>query len=310
MIRAEQLTKSYGGSLAVDDVNFHIGQGEIVGLLGHNGAGKTTVMKMLTGYLEPSAGKITIANLDIETEALAAQALIGYLPENLPIYPEMRVLDYLQYCAALHSVASEHLNERLRYALEKTELQERALSSIATLSRGYKQRVGVAQALLHHPKILILDEPTNGLDPHQTQQMRKLIVELAKHATIILSTHIMQEVDALCDRVLILEDGKLLVDQELEALKRVNSIQVTTSAQLQHFENAINNKPTQLSTAESGKHNIFEFGVDKHTDIDALCTSISETVIKSGEQLFALEQKRQDLDTVFRGINKKLEKAS
>ncbi|MCH8301561.1 MAG: ABC transporter ATP-binding protein, partial [Proteobacteria bacterium] len=192
MIRVEALTRTYGSLTAVDQVSFEIGTGEIVGLLGHNGAGKTTIMKMLTGYLEPTGGSIEIDGLDINTEREAVQQRIGYLPENDPLYYEMTVIDYLDYAATLHGVPDDQRNDRIREAIVRTELSSRATDVIGTLSRGFCQRVGVAQTILHNPRVLILDEPTNGLDPTQVQHMRDLVRFLAKHATIILSTHILQ----------------------------------------------------------------------------------------------------------------------
>ena len=202
MIEAQRLTRRYGDFLAVADVSFAIDAGEIVGLLGHNGAGKTTIMKMLTGYLEPSAGAVQVDGVTVESAPLSVQASLGYLPESLPLYPELSVVDYLEYAARLRGVDPR---KAVHKAIASTELESKALDPISTLSRGFKQRVGVAQAILHEPKFLILDEPTNGLDPSQTQHMRALIQRLAQSATVILSTHIMQEVDAICGRAIILK---------------------------------------------------------------------------------------------------------
>ena len=228
MIDAEGLTRRYGETLAVDSVSFSIGGGEIVGLLGHNGAGKTTIMKMLTGYLEPSAGRALVDGVDVAADPEAVQARLGYLPENCPVYPEMAVVDYLDYVAGLRGVAERQ--SALRQVLASTDLADRALDTIGTLSRGYQQRVGVAQAIVHAPQVLILDEPTSGLDPSQTEQMRQLIRRLAEQATVILSTHIMQEVDAVCDRVMILRAGELAVDERLSALKESTRVTLATDA--------------------------------------------------------------------------------
>ena len=192
MIQVENLTRRYGDFTAVDDVSFSIGRGEIVGLLGHNGAGKTTIMKMLTGFLEPTAGTITIDGLAIGRDTTAIQSRIGYLPENCPVWPEMTVIDYLDYQANLHGLPEGQRKAAIAKAIRRTALKEKATSPIQTLSRGYRQRVGVAQAILHDPDIVILDEPTNGLDPTQIRHMRDLIRELAQTATVIVSTHILQ----------------------------------------------------------------------------------------------------------------------
>ena len=218
MIRVEALTRTYGGLTAVDQVSFEIGTGEIVGLLGHNGAGKTTIMKMLTGYLEPTGGSIEIDGLDINTEREAVQQRIGYLPENDPLYYEMTVIDYLDYAATLHGVPDAERTDRIREAIDRTELSSKATDTIGTLSRGFCQRVGVAQAILHKPRVLILDEPTNGLDPIQVQHMRDLIRVQAQHATVIISTHILQEVEAICSRVIIVHNGQKVLDSTLDEL--------------------------------------------------------------------------------------------
>ncbi|MBK1693334.1 multidrug ABC transporter ATP-binding protein [Chromatium weissei] len=218
MIAVHALSRHYDTLTAVDNVSFNVKHGEIVGLLGHNGAGKTTMMKMLAGYLEPSAGSIRIHGLDINQERRAIQRHIGYLPENCPLYPEMTVLDYLDYQAALHGIGLLRRTQAIRQAIERTELGAKATAAIGTLSRGYRQRVGVAAAILHSPSILILDEPTNGLDPTQIQHMRALVRELSAEATLLISTHMLQEVEAVCDRVLILRNGQLALDRALDAI--------------------------------------------------------------------------------------------
>ncbi len=197
MIQVEEITRNYGDFVAVDGVSFEISRGEIVGFLGHNGAGKTTVMKMLTGFLEPTSGTIRVDGLDIEESRSEVQEKIGYLPENCPVYPEMTVIDCLEFAAELHGVAQSSRLELVRKAIEDTDLVAKAAQPINTLSRGYRQRVGVAQAILHAPQILILDEPTSGLDPFQIRHMRDLIKRLAETSTVIHSTHILQEVRLL-----------------------------------------------------------------------------------------------------------------
>jgi ABC-2 type transport system permease protein len=215
MIQIDHLTRRYGEFVAVDDVSFRIDHGEVVGLLGHNGAGKTTIMKMMTGFLEPTSGSIRVENLEIGRDTRAIQSRIGYLPENCPLYPEMTVIDYLDFQASLHGLGADQRDHAIAQSIRRTALLDKATQAIQTLSRGYRQRVGVAQAILHDPDIVILDEPTNGLDPTQILHMRELIHELAKTATVIVSTHILQEVQAVCDRVLILRAGRLVVDSRL-----------------------------------------------------------------------------------------------
>ena len=218
MIAAKNLTRTYGTFTAVDRVSFTIDEGEIVGLLGHNGAGKTTIMKMLTGFLEPDSGSVSIYGHDIQEERSVAQSYIGYLPENCPLYPDMTVAAFLDYAAELKGLSEFEKPAAICEAIDATELGEKVMSPISSLSRGYRQRVGVAQAILHNPKIVILDEPTNGLDPSQIKHMRALIERLAKNATVILSTHILQEVAAVCGRVIIVNRGKLALDSALAGL--------------------------------------------------------------------------------------------
>ncbi|EED31809.1 ATP-binding protein of ABC transporter [gamma proteobacterium NOR5-3] len=192
MIDVESLTRYYGKTPAVQQVSFSIDERQIVGLLGHNGAGKTTVMKMLSGYLEPSSGTVLIGGKDLSTDAREIQRRLGYLPENLPIYPEMSIADYLDYAAHLKGLRGDEKRRAIRYSVDATELGARYFDPIGQLSRGFKQRVGVAQAILGEPELLILDEPGNGLDPQQNEHMRELVRDLSSRATVILSTHIMQ----------------------------------------------------------------------------------------------------------------------
>ncbi|WP_221795267.1 ABC transporter ATP-binding protein [Oceanobacter mangrovi] len=218
------LSRRYGDFVAVDNVSFSIEQGEIVGLLGHNGAGKTTIMKMITGYLESDSGEVLLDGQSLLGHRQWVQSQLGYLPESLPLYADMTVVDYLDYAANLKQLGNDHKWKQIRRAITSTDIADKIHQRIGTLSRGYKQRVGVAQALLGNPQLLILDEPTNGLDPQQTAQMRELIRDLAKHATVILSTHIMQEVDALCSRVLMMKQGRLVVDESLLQLRSQNGL--------------------------------------------------------------------------------------
>lgn len=218
MISMENLTRRYGDVLAVDRVSLTIPRGEIVGLLGHNGAGKTTMMKMLTGYLEPTEGRVTVDGVDVSEAREAAQRRIGYLPENAPTYPEMLVQDYLMMMAELRGVPRAQQRRAVVEAARDTDLLDRLTAPISTLSKGYRQRVGLAQAIVHRPEVLVLDEPTNGLDPTQIQSIRALIRRLGERSTILLSTHILQEIEAVCSRVLVMIGGTLAADAPLQEL--------------------------------------------------------------------------------------------
>lgn len=243
MLDVRSISRRYGDLKAVDNVSFSIEPGEIVGLLGHNGAGKTTIMKLISGYLEPDSGSIYLSNRLIKLGDKTLQQSLGYLPENLPVYPELTVASYLQYAAEVKGITGKDQRSAIRQVIESTDLSDRFLSSINTLSRGMKQRVGVAQALLGSPKLLILDEPTNGLDPAQTEQMRQLIQSISETATVILSTHIMQEVEAMCSRALIIQQGKLAVDTQLNDLHSANRIALQTPADEKTLTETLSNEP-------------------------------------------------------------------
>ncbi|TDJ25722.1 MAG: ABC transporter ATP-binding protein [Gammaproteobacteria bacterium] len=303
MIKVEKLTRSYGDFLAVDAVDFSIDVGQVVGLLGHNGAGKTTIMKMLSGFLEPSAGRILVDGLDVADQPEAVQAMLGYLPENVPLYPEMTVVDYLEYAAELRGVANAQRADAVRYAVASTDLGDKAFSRIDTLSRGYRQRVGVAQALLHKPSLLILDEPTSGLDPGQTQHMRDLIRSLADRATVILSTHIMQEVSAICDRVMILRDGRLVLDEELATLQRSQRLALVTDADRDRVDVLLAGVPGVGEVSEQqgadDLHHLFMM-IDGNERIAA---EVARTLVGGGVNVFSLAPEQHDLETVFRDAN-------
>lgn len=211
-IIVSNLTKSYGSVKAVDDISFEVHHGEIVGFLGPNGAGKTTTMRMITSYLSPTFGNISIEGKDIREHSLETRKLIGYLPEQNPLYHDMNVLDYLEFTARLQGVPKTNTNRKVREMIGVCGLSDVKHMDIGQLSKGYRQRVGLAQAMIHDPKILIMDEPTSGLDPNQIVEIRNLIRQLGREKTVILSTHILPEVQATCNRVLIISHGKIVAD--------------------------------------------------------------------------------------------------
>lgn len=305
MIEVHSLTRRYGKNTAVDDVSFNIGNNEIVGLLGHNGAGKTTIMRMLSGYLEPTAGSIVIGGVDLSTGAHDIQKQLGYLPENLPVYPDMMVADYMDYAATLKGIARKERYHAVRKSLLATDLTKRALDPISTLSRGLRQRVGVAQAILGAPRLLILDEPTNGLDPNQAEHMRQLIRQLSRRATIILSTHIMQEVDALCDRVLMLRHGKLALDQGLQELHHSRTLRLRTDTAVESLPAYLRSLPQvqsvkQLTDEDGVMHCVLL--LHQHSDIKTAANNIAQCAVKAGARLYQLEAVTRDLDSVFREV--------
>ncbi|QKX16180.1 ABC transporter ATP-binding protein [Microbulbifer sp. YPW1] len=304
MLEVTHLSRCYGDFKAVDGVSFKIGKGEIVGLLGHNGAGKTTIMKMLSGYLEPDTGSVKIDGTSMADKPKTLQRQLGYLPENLPVYGEMTVADYLDYAASLKGLDGREKIEEIRRVIKATELADKLHARIHTLSRGYKQRVGVAQAILGRPRLLILDEPTNGLDPTQTRQMRALIKEIAREATVILSTHIMQEVEALCDRVLIIHSGHLAVDEKLERLRNANSILLETSAtDAREILGRLGRNEGIDHIEALEKAGQFRIALTGEANLRSTSAVIARTLIAAGGELYRLQPEQQDLESLFRQVN-------
>jgi len=307
MIKTNNLSKYYAELTAVDNVSFEIGSGEIVGLLGHNGAGKTTIMKMLTGFLEPSSGCIIIDNLNIAENLNEVQAKIGYLAENCPLYLDMSVIGYLDYAAGLRGLMGSESNRAVRDAIDKTMLTDKATQTISTLSRGYRQRVGVAQAILNRPEILILDEPTNGLDPTQIQQMRDMIIELGKHSIVILSTHIMQEVHAVCDRVLIIRNGRLALDSTLADLEKGRRLLLTVD----RTPDIARGKIAQINGVRSVQHlftdgQLNQYGLEMNESsipIAEAAAPVAKALVDMDFKVYALTPEKRDLEAVFSEIN-------
>ncbi len=302
MIEFDQLTRRYGDFVAVDQVSSKIGQGEIVGLLGHNGAGKTTIMKMLTGYLEPTEGRIRVDNLDIDSDISTIQSRIGYLPENCPLWPEMTVIEYLEYRASLQRMPSKDRWQKIADSIRRTKLKEKATQCIETLSRGYRQRVGVAQAILHNPDIVILDEPTNGLDPTQILQMRGLIRELADSATVLISTHILQEVQAVCERVLIMRDGKLAVDTRLDDLQNQKQVLITVDKDLKNDLRALDvvEQVEVLKRQEMNGDTQYTYKIGAAAEKAPV---IARTVQEAGANLYSMTIEHRNLESLFSEVD-------
>lgn len=302
MIKVEDLEKRYGPNRAVAGVSFEVAQGEIVGLLGHNGAGKTTIMKILTGFLEPTAGTVEIEDLDVTQDRIEVQKLIGYLPENAPLYPEMLVQEYLMTMAELRGIPEQERLQAVSDAVWATGLEERLVSPISTLSKGYKQRVGLAQAILHKPKLLILDEPTNGLDPVQIVEIRGLIHRLAKTSTIILSTHILPEIEAVCDRVVVLIDGHLAEDSPLEKLLESDGVYVVVDKKTKDVEKALKAIDGVKAVHEVAHE---DDDIRYRLTVEAGKDPISDVVAKAHDAGWALREitpDRPSLEKVFRQL--------
>lgn len=283
-IKIENLTKRYGPQVAVDDISFEVKTGEILGFLGPNGAGKSTSMKMITGYIGIGDGDVLIGGRSVRQSGDELKKFIGYLPENNPLYLDMAVMDYLQFCAALQGVENSKIPGRIREMIRVCGLNAEKHKKIGELSKGYRQRVGLAQAMIHDPAILILDEPTTGLDPNQIVEIRKLIRELGKEKTVILSTHILPEVEATCDRILIINRGKIVANGTAETLRKQATGHELLNIKIedgmpQEIARALATLPTienvdvidvtgnrfevQSKTGHSSKRDIFRLCVDK-----------------------------------------------
>ncbi len=296
MISVCNLEKRYGDFCAVTDVSFEVQKGEIVGLLGQNGAGKTTIMKMITGYLQPTKGKVTVGGFDGVADRQKAQQLIGYLPENAPLYPEMLVQEYLWMMAELRGIAPEKIHGAVSRAVLACGLSEKLVQPIGTLSKGYRQRVGLAQAILHRPSVLILDEPTNGLDPVQILEIRALIRELAKTTTIILSTHILSEIEAVCDRVIILINGHCAKDEKLDALLSSTNLRVSLATEEDFLEKLKAIEGVEAVRREQGSY------VVETAEQSALSMRILKQAAEQGWPLQECAFEKPSLEQVFRDL--------
>lgn len=298
-IEVQQLTKSYGNEKALKEVSFSIGAGEVVGFLGPNGAGKSTLMRILTTYLSPDEGGALVNGYDIEKEPMRVKASIGYLPENNPLYTDLYVKEYLAFQCGIHKIERKRIDE----VIQQVGLQDHATKKIAQLSKGYKQRVGLAAALLHDPEVLVLDEPTTGLDPNQLAEIRELIKEIGKSKTILLSTHIMQEVEAMCDRVLIINKGTLVTDKKLKDLITEGeqhievefdlAVEEQLLRQLQYLDKAENIYDTTWSL-------VFKTEKDMRPELFDFANN-------NGLKALKINKKIQNLESMFREMTRNLQ---
>jgi ABC-2 type transport system ATP-binding protein len=297
MIDVEGLTKTFGSRTAVNSLSFHVEKGEIVGFLGPNGAGKTTTMRILTGYLPPTHGRASIAGFDTFGQSLEARRHIGYLPETVPLYPEMAVADYLDFMAALRKAPNRRA--AVQHAMEATHIEDRARMTIGKLSKGYRQRVGLAQALVHDPGVLILDEPTIGLDPRQIIEVRELIKGLAGQHTILLSTHILPEVEQVCNRVLIIHNGKLVAEDTPQNLgKRLRGTQrigIQVAGDGKGLVKALTAVPGVQSVQETADGH-YEVSVTPDHDLRA---QLAAAVVNGGWGLLEIARVGMSLEEIF-----------
>jgi ABC-2 type transport system ATP-binding protein len=302
VIEVEHLTKRYGPVTAVHDVSFQVRKGEILGFLGPNGAGKTTTMRVLTGYMPATEGRVRVAGYDVFEQAIEAKRRIGYLPETPPLYPDMTVREYLQFVAKIKGVAKADRKSRVEQVMARTWVSDMANRACGKLSKGYKQRVGLAQALIHNPEVLVLDEPTAGLDPKQIRETRRLIKELAGDHTIILSTHILPEVSQTCDRVVIINKGRMVVEGTPESLTRRLSWAETIFVQVDaasaaDASRALAAVPGVVRIAPSqGAEGAFEIESEQGRDVRR---ELARAVVLGGYGLLELRPLRVSLEENF-----------
>jgi ABC-2 type transport system ATP-binding protein len=309
MIHVENLTKYYHTLCAVDQINFNIEKGEILGLLGPNGAGKTTTLRMLTGYLQPSAGNIRIKDLCIDKDTLEIKKILGYLPESAPLYHDMLVFDYLNYVAAIRQINGNKKITRIRHLADLCGINEVMHQPIGELSKGYKQRVGLAHAMMNDPEVLVLDEPTSGLDPNQIVEIRKIIKEIGKEKTVVLSTHILSEAEATCDRIVIISQGKIVADGSAENLKQSSrgknimnlSLQNADFATVKETLAGINGLDDVTCNKESGS--ILNVSLSYSSTAD-LRPEVYRRIKETDWVLLEFHQETQSLESIFRELTK------
>ena len=295
-IKVTSVSKNYKAQKALHKVSFSAEKGQIIGFLGPNGAGKSTLMKILTGFIKPNEGAVFIDGIDVLQNPIGAQKTIGYLPEHNPLYADMYVREYLQFQASIFKVAKS----QIEICIEKVGLTSEAHKKINELSKGYQQRVGIAAAILHNPKVLILDEPTTGLDPNQIVGIRALIKELGKDKTVLFSTHIMQEVEAVCDRVIIIKKGEILVDKKLAELQdsKQQAIAVTFNISV---DEALFKKLSNLISATSVSENSWELIFDSEEDMRS---KIFDLAKENNFKILDLTSQNKNLETLFREVTK------
>ena len=319
MIEVQNITKNYGPFQALKDISFQVDKGQIVGFLGPNGAGKTTTMRILTCFMPASSGRVTIAGYDVFKESREVRKRIGYLPENVPLYPEMTVTKYLKYMAKIRSVPRDSINGQLDNAIEACGLTERRHQIIGQLSRGFRQRVGLAQALIHEPDVLILDEPTSGLDPRQIVEIRELIKALGKERTILFSTHILPEASMTCERLIIISSGKITGDIQLEdgrAVPRQDDVSVSNTedqpataltlsleisgAPADDISTALTDIPNvlQVEQTDAGTDETLTFRLH-YTPTTDIRAEVAEIIVGHGWQLLEMHTTEMSLEELF-----------
>ena len=299
-IKVENITKLYGAQKALDDVSFEIKTGEIVGFLGPNGAGKSTLMKILTCYIPQTSGKAEVCGFDVKDQSLEVRKQVGYLPEHNPLYLDMYVKEYLEFIGGLHHI--ENKAKRVKEMVEMVGLQVEQNKKIGALSKGYRQRVGLAQALIHNPKVLILDEPTSGLDPNQLEEIRNLIKQAGKEKTVMLSTHIMQEVEAMCDRIIIINKGKIVANDDTQHLQESSKIRQVLRVEFdkETSKNSIK-KIEGVIEVKLLEGNTWLIITDMKKDIRK---DIFDYAVANKLSVLAMQKEEQKLEDIFKQLTK------
>ncbi len=309
MIEIKGLKKSFGSNLVLDDINLSVKKGEILGFLGPNGAGKTTTMKIITSFWKPTAGKVLVDNIDVAEDSLSTRARIGYLPETVPLYDDMRVYEYLKFAAEVRAIPHDQIKRRISEVSQACGLKKVIARPIDELSKGYRQRVGLAQAIIHNPQILILDEPTTGLDPNQIVEIRELIKELGKEKTVIFSTHILSEVSATCDRVLIINNGRIVGEGSPEELTRqagskeliyvkIKGPRESVIEKLKALENI-----ARVEVKDKESEDVYGYEIEPIAGID-LREQLSMAVMNNSWSILEFSRKSVTLEDVFRELTK------
>ena len=308
MIKVKNLTKRYVNMNAVDDISFHVKENEIVGLLGPNGAGKTTTMRILTCFMPATAGSATVAGYDVFTDSLNVRQQIGYLPENVPLYLDMRAYEYLMFRAKLKNIPRRERRKKIEYCLEMTGITDVQKQIIGTLSKGYKQRVGLADTLIHDPKILILDEPTIGLDPNQIRQIRGVIKGLGQKHTVLLSTHILPEVEMVCDRVMIINKGKIVAMDTpanlMKQLKTGSNLVLEVKGDGEKIKNSLSGIDTVESVTYRNKDDANEFYINGNGDKD-IREDVFNCIVKDNYILREMKKQTITLEEIFHQVTTK-----
>ncbi len=303
-IRVQSLTKEYGAQKAVNGISFECRPGEIVGFLGPNGAGKSTTMKVLTSYLAPTSGTATVCGFDTQTQAMEVRKRVGYLAEANPLYYDMYVREYLEFTAGIHGLGKA-AKGRIEEMISITGLTREAHKRLGALSKGYKQRVGLAQAMIHKPEVLILDEPTSGLDPNQIVEIRELITMVGKEKTVLLSTHIMQEVQAMCSRVIIINRGNIVADDKVDALK----LDISDAALLVSFSKPVADAKLRALKGAQKAESLGENQWKLHTrDADKLRRELMQWALAEDITITSMQSAGQSLEEVFRSLTNTVDK--